>query len=82
MSDEQRRSRMPVDQPVVRVHAETGRTVLYLGDHAESIAGMPYEEGRALIEELNMLAVSHADLIYEHRWQPHRTRTRLNDRLR
>jgi len=31
---------------------------------------MPYEEGRALIEELNALAI-HADLTYEHRWTPH-----------
>jgi taurine dioxygenase len=29
---------------------------------------MPYHEGRALIEELNALAV-HADLTYEHRWK-------------
>ena len=56
--------------PVVRVHPETGETCLYLGDHAESIVGMPYDEGRALIETLNELAVSHPDLIYEHRWQP------------
>jgi alpha-ketoglutarate-dependent taurine dioxygenase len=56
---------------VVRVHPETGRRCLYLGDHAESIVGLPYEEGRALIEELNALAVAHADLRYEHHWQPH-----------
>ena len=29
---------------------------------------MPYEEGRALIEELNALAI-HPDLTYEHRWK-------------
>jgi taurine dioxygenase len=71
MSDEQRKEKPPVDQPVVRVHAQTGQTCLYLGDHAECIVGMPYDEGRALIEELNALAVSHHDLIYEHRWQAH-----------
>jgi alpha-ketoglutarate-dependent taurine dioxygenase len=57
-----------VDHPVVRTHPETGRKCLYLGDHAESIVGMPYAAGRALIEELNALAI-HADLVYEHRWQ-------------
>jgi taurine dioxygenase len=31
---------------------------------------MPDDEGRALIDELNALAV-HPDLTYEHRWQPH-----------
>jgi taurine dioxygenase len=30
---------------------------------------MDYEDGRALIEELNAMAV-HADLIYAHRWSP------------
>ncbi len=70
MTEAQKRAAPPVDQPVVRLHPETGRTCLYLGDHAESIVGMPYDEGRALIEEVNALAVSHPDLIYAHRWQP------------
>jgi len=69
MSEAQRRETPPVDHPVVRTHPETGRKCLYLGDHAESIVGMPYAEGRALIEKLNALAV-HPDLTYEHRWTP------------
>ena len=67
MTEEQRRARPPVDHPIVRTHPETGRKCVYLGDHAESIVGMPYDEGRALIEELNALIV-HPDLSYEHRW--------------
>ena len=67
MTEAQRLAKPPVDHPVVRTHPETGRKCLYLGDHAESIVGMPYEEGRALIEELNALAI-HPDLTYEHRW--------------
>ena len=67
MTEEQRREKPPVDQPVVRVHPETGRNCLYLGDHAEYIVGMDYDEGRELIEELNALAI-HPDLTYEHRW--------------
>ena len=70
MTEAQRREAPPVDHPIVRIHPETGRTCIYLGDHAESIVGMGYDEGRALIEELNALAV-HPDLSYEHRWQPH-----------
>ena len=69
MTEEQRLAKPPVDQPVVRTHPETGRKCIYLGDHAESIVGMPYAEGRALIEELNALAV-HPDLTYEHHWTP------------
>ena len=67
MTEAQRREKPPVDQPVVRTHPETGRKCLYLGDHAEYIVGMPYDEGRVLIEELNRLAI-HPDLTYEHHW--------------
>jgi len=67
MTEQQKRDAPPVDQPVVRVHPETGRTCLFLGDHAESIVGMAYDEGRALIDELNDIAI-HPDLCYEHRW--------------
>ncbi len=67
LSEAQRRAKPPVDHPMVRVHPETGQRCLYLGDHDESIVGLPYDEGRALIEELNALAVAHADLRYEHR---------------
>ena len=67
MTEAQKREAPPVDQPIVRAHPETGRTCLYLGDHAESIVGMPYDEGRALIDELNALAI-HPDLTYEHHW--------------
>jgi taurine dioxygenase len=69
LTEAQRRAKPPVDHPVVRTHPETGRKCLYLGDHAEYIVGMPYDAGRALIEELNALAV-HPDLTYEHRWMP------------
>ena len=69
MSDAQRRDAPPVEHPVVRTHPETGRECLYLGDHAESIVGMTYDEGRSLIEELNALAI-HPDLTYEHHWTP------------
>jgi taurine dioxygenase len=69
MTDEQKKAVPPVDHPVVRTHPETGRRCLFLGDHAEYIVGIPYQEGRALIEELNALAI-HPDLVYQHRWQP------------
>ena len=68
MTEEQRHAVPPVDHPIVRTHPETGRKCIYLGDHAESIVGMPYDAGRALIDELNQLAV-HPDLTYEHRWK-------------
>jgi taurine dioxygenase len=69
MTEAQRLETPPVDHPIVRTHPETGRRCIYLGDHAEYIVGMPYADGRALIEELNALAVQ-PDLTYEHRWKP------------
>jgi taurine dioxygenase len=59
----------PVAHPIVRTHPDTGRKAIFLGDHAESIEGMGYEEGRALIEELNMLT-THPANTYSHTWQP------------
>jgi len=69
MTEAQRSEVPPVDHPIVRTHPDTGRKCLFLGDHAEHIIGMDYDSGRALIEELNALAI-HADLTYEHRWTP------------
>ena len=67
MTDAQRAAVPPVDHPMVRTHPETKRKCIFLGDHAEYVQGMDYGSGRALIDELNDLAI-HADLTYEHRW--------------
>ena len=69
MTDEQRKVTPPVDHPIVRTHPETGRKCLFLGDHAEYILGIPYEQGRAWIDELNKVVV-HDDLTYKHHWNP------------
>ncbi len=68
MTEQQKRETPPVSQPVVRVHPDSGRTALYLGDHAEYIEGMDYDEGRALVEAINAEAID-ASRVYEHRWQ-------------
>jgi taurine dioxygenase len=68
MTEAQKKATPPVDHPIVRTHPQTGRKCIFLGDHAEHVVGMPYDEGRALIEELNALAV-HPDLTYEHHWR-------------
>lgn len=58
----------PVAHPIVRTHPETGRKCLFLGDHAEFIDGLPYDQGRELIEEINRLATPD-NLVYSHRWR-------------
>jgi alpha-ketoglutarate-dependent taurine dioxygenase len=53
MTEEQKRAAPPVEHDVVRVHPDIGRKCLYLGQHASHVAGLPMEEGRALIAMLN-----------------------------
>jgi len=67
MTQAQRDKVPPVDHPIVRTHPESGRKCLFLGDHAESIVGMGYDEGRDFIERLNERIVGLAR-VYTHRW--------------
>ncbi|MBI3507790.1 MAG: TauD/TfdA family dioxygenase [Proteobacteria bacterium] len=70
MTDAQRKAVPPVEQPLVRVHPETGRKAMYLGDHAESVVGMGYDEGRIFIDGLNERIVADCRT-YFHDWRPH-----------
>jgi len=65
----QRAAVPPVDHPIIRTHPETGRKCVFLGDHAESIVGMDYDEGRRFIEALNERIIRLART-YTHRWRP------------
>jgi taurine dioxygenase len=69
LSDAQRAAAPPVAWPVVRTHPETGRKALYLGDHAESVEGMDYDAGRALIDEMNR-RITPDHLVYRHSYTP------------
>jgi len=59
----------PIAHPIVRTHPDTGRKAIFLGDHAESVEGMDYDTGRALIEEINAMITPPA-CVYSHRWSP------------
>jgi taurine dioxygenase len=66
--DEQKRLNPPVAQPVVRVHPETSRKALYIGEKVKRFDGMTGEESRPLIEYL----VRHAtrpEFVYRHQWK-------------
>jgi taurine dioxygenase len=70
LTAEQKAKVPPIAHPIVRTHPDTGRKAIFLGDHAERIEGMDYEQGRALIEELNWMITPQAR-IYTHTWRPH-----------
>jgi len=69
LTESQRAAVPPVDHPIIRTHPDTGRKCVFLGDHAESIVGMDYDEGRRFIEALNERIVSLART-YRHQWHP------------
>ena len=67
ITDDQVRGLPPVIQPVVRTIPESGRKVFYTGAHAGHIYGMPYEEGKALLEWLTEFATQ-PQFVYSHKW--------------
>lgn len=69
MTETQKAQVPPVAHPIVRIHPETGRQCIFLGDHAEYVAGMDYDAGRALIEDINRRATP-PELVYKHRYRP------------
>ena len=65
---EQKRINPPVAQPVVRVHPETGRKALYIGEKVKRFDGMTEEESRPLIDYLCEHA-TRPEFVYRHQWQ-------------
>lgn len=67
--NEQQLSAMPpVEWPLVRVHPETGRKVLFVGMHCRRIPGMTLPEGRLLLAEL-LEHATQREFVYRHRWR-------------
>ena len=66
-TEEQKRERPPVSHPLVRTHP-SGRKSLYLGMHIDCIEGMDYEEGRALLKDLEARATA-GRFVYRHQWR-------------
>jgi taurine dioxygenase len=57
----------PVIQPVVRVHPETGRRALFIGERMGDIVGVRPEESQALLGLMMRIATAHIN-VYRHRW--------------
>jgi alpha-ketoglutarate-dependent 2,4-dichlorophenoxyacetate dioxygenase len=68
MSETEQRQLPPVRQVLVRRHAYSGRTSLYLAAHAGRIVGMPDDAGWALLDELTAFATQR-QFVYSHRWR-------------
>jgi taurine dioxygenase len=67
-AEEQKRLNPPIAQPVVRVHPETGRKALYLGDKVKRFDGLSEQESKPLIDYLNQHA-TRFEFIYRHQWR-------------
>jgi taurine dioxygenase len=65
---EMKRLNPPVAQPLVRVHPETGRNALYVGEKVKQIVGMTQEESRPLLQFLCQHATS-PQFVYRHQWR-------------
>jgi alpha-ketoglutarate-dependent taurine dioxygenase len=55
--------------PVIRVHEETGRPALFLGDHAWRITRCSWRSGTRMVDELNAFATGNAAWTYTHAWR-------------
>jgi taurine dioxygenase len=65
---ENRRINRPVAQPLVRIHPETGRRALYVGEKTKRIESMTEDESKPLLDYL----IRHATqprFIYRHVWR-------------
>lgn len=68
MTEKEKAKVSPARHPLVRLHPESRRKAIYAGRHASHILGMPMEEGRALIQELNEHATQ-SEFVHRHTWQ-------------
>jgi taurine dioxygenase len=68
-SEDDLKTAPPVEHPLVRTHPETGEKSLYIGHYCSHVAGLPEDEGRALLEEL-LVHATQPQFIFTQRWQP------------
>jgi len=65
--EEMRRLNPPIAHPVVGIHPETGRKMLFISERVRNFVGMTEEESKPLLEFLNRHATS-PEFVYRHRW--------------
>jgi alpha-ketoglutarate-dependent 2,4-dichlorophenoxyacetate dioxygenase len=67
-SEEVRSIFPPVNWPIVRTHARSGRKLLYIGAHARGVVGMTIAEGRMLLMDL-LEHATQREYVYRHSWK-------------
>ncbi|HUA54031.1 MAG TPA: TauD/TfdA family dioxygenase [Candidatus Sulfotelmatobacter sp.] len=65
---EEIRDAPPISHPLVRVHPDTGRKCLFMGEHASHVEGGAIETGRARLAALEAHATRER-FVYRHRWR-------------
>jgi alpha-ketoglutarate-dependent 2,4-dichlorophenoxyacetate dioxygenase len=68
ITDDMKRAMPPARHNVVRVIPESGRSALYIGEHATHIIGWPREAGEAFLGELNRF-ITQPRFQYTHKWR-------------
>lgn len=68
-TEEQKAMFTPVRWPIVRIHPDSGRKLLFIGAHVTRILGMTVPEGRMLLADL-LEAATDRDHVYRHIWYP------------
>jgi alpha-ketoglutarate-dependent taurine dioxygenase len=68
LTEAQRRARPDVFHPLARRHPHSGRVALYIGRWACDVEGLPADEGRRLLAELQAFA-EQPRFVYRHQWR-------------
>ncbi len=68
LTEEQKKARPDVWQPIARRHPKSGWTSLYIGRWAYKVDGMPDTEAEELIEYLKEFA-TRPEFVYRHKWR-------------
>jgi alpha-ketoglutarate-dependent 2,4-dichlorophenoxyacetate dioxygenase len=68
ITDAMRQAMPPVPHPVVRIIPESGRSALFIGNHATHILGWPRADGERFLDEINSFAAQ-PRFIYSHEWR-------------
>jgi taurine dioxygenase len=68
LSEAEIREAPPTTHPLIRMHPDSGRPCFFMGTHASYLEGLPVEEGRARIEQLEAHATN-PRFIYRHQWR-------------